>query len=208
MRKTRFAMRPDRQQSSIAQAFEQLLYLAADLSASVNQRPYRWLTMWLWHGSAPGILCYRLNRFGYLLFGRSYRVIRVLLWPFFQALRIFGPVLEISYHAHIAPGLRIPHPTLGVMVSGHAKCGHGLVLTGGSWIALRSPDFPGDIRVGNNVVLRANAAALGPVNIGDNSLIGTGAVSLSNCRSASTMVGVPAQPVLDRSSRAAAPGTL
>jgi hypothetical protein len=89
----------------VRKALQQRHYLAADLSTIVNHRHHRWLTMWLWNGSAPAIVTYRVNRLGYLLLGNAYPVARIFLWPFFFVLRLFGPVLDIHYQSEIGPRL-------------------------------------------------------------------------------------------------------
>lgn len=149
--------------------------------------------MWLWHRGAPAILTYRINRCLYLVFGDAYRVIRVFLWPFFFLLRFLGPHVDISYHAEIGPGLRIAHPSLGVMVSARAVCGRNLVLTGGNWIAMKHATSSGDIIIGDDVRLSANAIVLGPVRVGDRSVIGAGSVLVNDCGPDSVMGGVPAR---------------
>ncbi len=178
----------------IEKSFEQLRFLQEDLCAIVNRRWYRWITMWLWHGSAPAIVAYRLNRCLYLLFGESYRFIRILFWPLFLSLRLFGPVLDINYKADIGPRLKVLHPTMGVLVSKNAVCGSDLTVTGGNWIASRKPTVPGDISIGDDVTLRANAMVLGPIRVGDGCMIGAGAVAVSGCLPGMVMVGVPARP--------------
>jgi serine acetyltransferase len=179
----------------IRRAFQQLSHLTADLSAIVNRRHYRWLTMWLWHGSAPGIIAYRVNHIGFLLFGEAYSAVRLVLWPFFFVLRFFGPVLDIHYRAEIGPRFVVLHPNMGVLVSRNAICGSGLTLTGGNWVASRRRTRPGDIKLGNGVTLRANAMVLGPIEVGDGVTVAAGAVVLDNCPPGSVMIGVPAKPV-------------
>ncbi len=49
--------------------------------------------------------------------------------------------------------------------------------------------------IGNNVVLGAGAQVLGPVNIGDNTKIGSGSVVLQNVPEYSTVIGVPGRVV-------------
>ena len=151
--------------------------------------------MWLWHGSAPAIVTYRLNRFVYLLFGRAHHAVRLVLWPLFFVLRFLGPVLEISYRADIGPRLRVLHAGMGALVSRNAACGTNLTLTGGNWVASRRPTKPGDIQLGNDVMLRANAMVLGPICVGDGCVIGAGAVVLHDCPPESVMIGIPAKPV-------------
>lgn len=179
----------------IKEALEQLVFLYEDLSAIVNRRWWRWITMWMWFGSAPAIVTYRLNRFLYLLLGKAHHVARLVLWPVFLLLRCLGPVLDINYRADIGPRFMILHATMGVLVSGRAVCGRCLTLTGGNWVASRRRTEPGDIRLGDNVVLRAKAMVLGPIHVGDRCVIGAGAVALTDCAPGSVMVGVPARPI-------------
>jgi serine acetyltransferase len=179
----------------LRKAFQQLQYLQADLSAIVLGRRHRWLTMWFTHGSAPGLLKYRLSRGIYLLVGESYVFIRFLLWPLYFLLRIIGPPLEISYRADIGPGLRVLHPWMGVLVSMKTVCGRGLIMTGGNWIIMKERLGTGEIVIGDDVMLYANAVALGPVRIDNGCVIGAGSVVADDCQAGSTMVGAPARPI-------------
>ena len=149
--------------------------------------------MWFTHGSAPGLLRYRLSRCVYLLVGETFTFIRVLLWPLFFLLRIIGPHLDISYRANIGPGLRVLHPWMGVVVSMKTVCGRGLIMTGGNWIIIKEQLGSGDIVIGDHVVLFANATVLGPVRVDDGCVIGAGAVVMGDCSPGSTMVGAPAR---------------
>ena len=176
----------------ISEAFQQLSYLAADLSAIVNDHYYRWLTMWFAYGSAPGLIRYRLSRCMFLLIGETFTYVRVVMWPLFFILRIIGPQLDISYRADIGPGLRVLHPRFGVLVSKKAVCGRGLILTGGNWIVMKKRLGPGNLVIGDDVILYANAIVLGPVRVDDRCVIGAGAVVMTDCPSGSTMVGAPA----------------
>jgi serine acetyltransferase len=150
--------------------------------------------MWIPYGSAPGILAYRLNRFLYLLIGDTFEKIRFVFWPVLFLLRLLSPGVSIRYDAEIGPGLKILHPGFGVLVSRKTRCGKGLILTGGNWIVMKEwPGGRGNIVIGDDVVLRANAIVMGPVEIGDGSLIGAGAVLMSDCPRGSVMVGAPAE---------------
>lgn len=102
---------------------------------------------------------------------------------------------EIHYRAEIGKGMRILHPTLGIIVSGKSVCGENLVLTGENCIGSRPGTAEGAIKIGNNVSLGANAVILGPVTIGDNVQIGAGAVVVKDAPSNVVLVGVPAHPV-------------
>ena len=50
--------------------------------------------------------------------------------------------------------------------------------------------------VGNKVVIGAGAKVLGPINIGDNSKIGSNSVVLKDVPSGATAVGIPARNIV------------
>src|ERR1019366_1765702 len=110
--------------------------------------------------------------------GSPYGVIRPLFFPVFTLLRFLSAEHEIDYSADIGKGLRVLHPTLGVVVSGHTIAGENLTLKGGNCNGSRTAMQLGDIAIGSNVSLGANAVILGPVRIGDGCAIGAGAVVL------------------------------
>lgn len=179
-------------------ALDQLSYLRYELSLAVNRRWWRWLTIWF--GKGPGVtVSYRLDRFLFLLIGSLYGIIRPLCFPLFAFLRFLSADHEIDYNADIGKGLRILHPTLGVVVSGHTVAGENLTLTGGNCIGIRGKTQPGDIAIGSNVLLGANAVILGPVRIGDSCAIGAGAVVLDDAPAGTVLVGVPARPAKRKS---------
>ena len=175
-------------------AFDQLRFMAHELGLAVNGRWWRWLTIWF--GKGPGLtISYRMDRFLYLLLGRSYGLFRPLFFPFFVLFRLLSANHEIDYNADIGRGLRVLHPTLGVVVSGFTVAGENLTLTGGNCIGIRTKTPPGGIAIGSNVLLGANAVVLGPVRIGDKCVIGAGAVVIHNAPSGSVLVGVPAREI-------------
>jgi serine O-acetyltransferase len=49
--------------------------------------------------------------------------------------------------------------------------------------------------VGNNVIIGAGAAVLGPIHVGDNARVGANSVVLDNVPNDTTVVGMPARPV-------------
>jgi serine O-acetyltransferase len=190
------------QKLRVREAFQQLQFLHADLSTIVHRRWWRWFTMWIPYGGAPGLLSYRLSRFLYLVVGERFKKIRFLLWPVLFLLRLLGPGVSIRYDAEIGPGIRILHPGFGVLVSRRTRCGKGLTLTGGNWIIMKEwPGGEGNIVIGDDVVIRANAILMGPVKVGDRCVIGAGAVVMSDCPAGSIMVGVPAKQIRFRPSK-------
>lgn len=172
---------------------DQVRYLVADLQRSVNGRWWRWLSVPL----APGALSvagYRLSRALHLALGRPYAVLHTLLAPLRLLTRPLGAGLEIHYKADIGPGFLVLHPNLGVVISANAVVGRHLVLTGGNCIGDRPGRRPGDLVLGDGVVLGANAVVLGPVRVGDGVVVGAGAVLLDDAPSGVTVVGQPARP--------------
>lgn len=174
---------------------QQLRCLLADIAIIVNQRYWRLLTMWF-AGAVYVLVSYRLDRMLYLLFGRRlYAGIRPLFYPVFLLCQLLGGRHEIHFMADIGPGLRVLHTALGIVVSGKTVAGARLTLTGGNLIGSRRVLAAGDIAIGSNVTLGANAVVLGPVRIGDRCKIGAGAVVLSDFPAGSVLVGVPARNV-------------
>lgn len=174
--------------------FAQLGYLMYEVNQHVNGRWWRWLTVWF-GGSVGVTVSYRLDRALFLLFGRSYALVRLLFLPCFFLLRMMSSKHEIHYKAEIGPGLKVLHSSLGVVVSGYAVCGRNLVLTGGNCLGGRKPLQSGDLLLGDNIELGANAVILGPVHIKSNCKIGAGAVVIHDAEEDSILVGVPARPV-------------
>lgn len=178
----------------MAGPIDQIRFLRVDLDANVRGRWWRWVSVPL----QPGIMSivgYRVSRAAWLALGAPYRALHTLLAPLRMVLRPFGGGLEIHYLADIGPGLRVLHPTLGAVVSGHAVVGRNLILTGGNCIGGRPGTSSGNLIVGDDVELGANAVILGPSVIGSRVRVGAGAVVIGDAPAGSTMVGVPARPV-------------
>ena len=173
------------------EAFQQLSHLFHEVGLIVNHKPWRWLTCWF-GGSAGIILSYRMDRFFYLLIGDAWILIRLFFLPCFLMLRLISAPHEIHYRSKIGRGLKILHGSLGVVVSGNAVIGRHLTLTGGNCIGEKDR---GELHIGDNVTLGANAVILGPVHIGNNVEIGAGAVVIHDAVDHSVLVGVPAHPL-------------
>lgn len=175
----------------IEEAFQQINYLFYEINLIVNHKHWRWLTCWF-GGSAGIILSYRMDRFFYLLIGDVWVLGRLFFSPCFLMLRLMSAPHEIHYRSKIDQGLKILHGSLGVVVSGNAVVGNHLTLTGGNCIGEKDS---GELHIGDNVTLGANAVILGPVHIGDNVQVGAGAVVIHDAADHSVLVGVPAHSI-------------
>jgi serine acetyltransferase len=178
----------------MAKAFEQIYFLFCEFQAMVNKRAWRYVTV-LFSPALWSIAAYRIERFFYLLFGRAWGLLRIVLLPILFITHPWRGNCEIHYTANIGKGLKILHPALGVVISGKTVAGKNLVLTGGNCIGGRKSLDHGDIVLGNNVSLGANAVILGPVSVGNKVRIGAGAVVVKDTGDNVILVGVPAHPV-------------
>ena len=97
---------------------------------------------------------------------------------FFINVVLFGAELHPS--AIVQPGLLIPHP-VGVGMAGDCRVGrrvtlyHCAVLGG-----IGDPKRPGQPVLGDDVIVFDNASVLGPVHVGDRSIIGTRAIVIDD----------------------------
>lgn len=133
-------------------------------------------------------------------FQGGYFFVRVFFYPilcFIQALSR----IEINYHADIGPGLKILHPSMGVVINGSCIIGDNLTLVGGNVIGLSRPSSGNDFSIGNNVTLGANACVLGPVKLGSNIRVGALACVIIDASSDTTLVGVPARQICKNDDR-------
>lgn len=184
-------------ETNIAKAILQLSYLYYEITLIVNQRYWRWLTCWI-GGGAGVIASYRFDRFFYLLIGENWALLRVLFFPFFWFLRALSSPHEINYKADIGKGLKILHHSLGVVISGYAIVGEGLILTGGNCIGGRTLLKWGELVLGNDVLLGANAVILGPLRLGNNVKIGAGAVVVDSFPDNAVLIGTPAYSLANK----------
>lgn len=104
--------------------------------------------------------------------------------------------IEISPGAVIGMGLLIPHPQC--IVIGNAVLGHNVTIQQGVTIGAsidKEKDGFRYPRVGSDVLLAAGVKVVGPVEIGDNSIIGANAVVIDDIPPNAVAVGMPARVV-------------
>jgi len=140
-----------------------------------------------------GIAKYRLERSLFLIFGKSYGIIRIPLTPLFYVIHSYTN-LDIHYEANIQGGLNILHNSVGIVISGQSIIGKNLTLTGGNVIGAKGK---GDIVIGDNCYLGANATIIGPLELANNISIGASAcVVKTELQNNVILIGVPAKKKL------------
>ncbi len=142
----------------------------------------------LLYSGVHALLAYRVSHKLYL--SKHYFSAR-----FVSQLTRFLTGIEIHPGATIGKGLFIDHG-MGVVIGETAEIGdnctiyQGVTLGGtGKDVGKRHPTL------GDNVMVGSGAKVLGPVNIGSNSKVASGAVVLDDIPSESTAVGIPARVV-------------
>jgi serine acetyltransferase len=181
----------------LKRAAEQLGHLAFETRSLSHGKWWRWGNVWFSDGFWT-IASYRLSRSAYLAAGRGWPAARIALAPALYLLRPWSGRCEIHYQADIDRGLRVLHPTLGVVVSAKTVAGKYLVLVGGNCIGGSKALDHGDIQLGDNVMPGANACVMGPVKIGDDVKIGANALVVKDTPAGTVLVAAPATPLRPR----------
>ena len=168
----------------------QIKYLQADVGRILGKNKWRILIL-PFSRIFVGIFWYRVDRSLYLLMGEYYKIIRLLLSPFFLIIQFYTNI-DIHYTSDIGPGLLILHPSVGIVVSGKIIAGKNLTLTGGNVIGMN--ENTGNIILGDNCTLGTNACIIGPLTLGNHIQIGALACVVKSFKQDNlTLVGVPAK---------------
>jgi serine acetyltransferase len=181
----------------LRRAAEQLGHLAHETRRLNGDKWWRWSGVWF-TDAFWAIASYRLSRASYLALGRGWPAARVVMSPVLFAARPWLGRCEINYRADLGRGLRILHPSLGVVISGKTVAGENLFLVGGNCIGGRKALDHGGIKIGSNVLLGANACVLGPITVGDGVRIGAGAVVVRDTPSDTTIAAPSPNPLTSR----------
>ena len=141
---------------------------------------------------ARGFRAVTLYRIGRYFRTRGYKMLAKLI----EKLIHRWCYCEISTTADIGPGFRIFRP-FGLVVGTDVQAGRNLTLSmdvvlGGN-IGKQRPDGREKPILGDNVNIAAGCKVVGPINIGDNCLIGANSVVISSLPSDSVAAGVPAR---------------
>ena len=143
---------------------------------------------------AQGFWVMAVYRFGRWRYGIKPAVLRKAFSLFyhihFKLVQILTGV-ELPCEVEIGRNFIIDHFG-GIIVSGYAKFGDNCRIRNGVVIGLRRVEEKLAPVIGNNVDIGTGAKLLGPIRIGDNSLIGANAVVLCDVPPNSIATGVPA----------------
>jgi putative colanic acid biosynthesis acetyltransferase WcaB len=105
--------------------------------------------------------------------------------------------IELPFKTTVGKGLIIQHGQ-ALVVNDRAVIGKNCVLRNGCTIGIKKDVFGNKSKapvLGNNVDLGANVVIIGPVEIGDNVIIGAGSVIVKNVQSHCVIAGNPARVI-------------
>lgn len=157
-----------------------------NISKDFSAHGYRW--------GAQGFWVMVVYRFGRWRYGLRPTLVRKPFSFFYHVLYKIIQILtgiEFPCEVEIGRNFVIDHFG-GIIVSGYAKFGDDCRIRNGVVVGLRHVEDKRAPIIGNNVDIGAGAKILGPIRIGDNVLIGANAVVLCDVPSNSIAVGVPA----------------
>jgi serine O-acetyltransferase len=147
----------------------------------------------------PGFHAIQFHRFAHWLWKSRLRFLGRLV----SQLSRFLTGIEIHPGAKIGSGFFIDHG-MGVVIGETSEIGdnvtlyHGVTLGGTSW--KKEKRHP---TIGNNVIVGAGAAVLGPIRVGDGARIGSGSVVIGEVPPNTTVVGIPGKVVYGQRADAA-----
>ena len=151
------------------------------------------LTVILTNRGLQAVVLYRISR---ALWLRRVPLIPMVLTRIAQ--HLFA--VDISFQADLGPGIVIVHGFGlviggGTQIDGNCCLFHGVTLgdRGSEWVGSDRTD--GHPSLGKGVMVGAGAKILGPVHIGQNSVIGANAVVLRDVPADSIAAGVPARVI-------------
>jgi serine O-acetyltransferase len=157
-----------------------------DIRKDIETYEYRWGAQGLW-----AMFVYRFGRWRYRIRPSLLRKFFSLIYHVLFKLVQIVTGIELPCEAEVGRGFIIDHFG-GIVISGYAKFGDDCRIRNGVVVGLRHVNDKSAPVVGNNVEIGAGAKLLGPIRIGDNVVIGANAVVLCDVPGNSIAVGVPA----------------
>jgi serine O-acetyltransferase len=143
---------------------------------------------------AQGFWAMVVYRFGRWRYRVRPKVVRKFLsltyWVLYKIIQILTGI-ELPCEVEVGHNFTIDHFG-GIVISGYAKFGNNCRIRNGVVVGLRRVGEKSAPIIGNNVDIGSGAKLLGPIRIGDNVVIGANAVVLLDVPNNSVAVGVPA----------------
>lgn len=170
---------------------EQFYFLICDVKESCGKKIWR-IPLFIFSRSFSGICTYRFERALFLIFGKFYPGIKIIIYPILL-LQYWYSNCEIHYKAKIGKGIKILHPGLGIVISGKAQIGDYLTMVGGNCIGITQKKTSNHFILGDKIEMGANSSIIGPLQLGNNIIIGANAcVVKSYLEDNIVLIGVPA----------------
>lgn len=136
------------------------------------------------------LVIYRFGRWRYEIKWRPFRI----PFSFFYKFAFFfikGIGIELPCEVELGKNFRIDHQG-GIVISGYTRFGDNCVIRNGVTIGLSRVERPAAPQFGDNVDIGTGAKVLGEIRIGNNVTIGANAVVIRDVPDNSIAVGVPA----------------
>jgi serine O-acetyltransferase len=138
------------------------------------------------------MIIYRYGRWRYTVRPSPVRKVCSFFYHFFYKLIQILTGIELPCEVEIGRNFVIEH--FGdIIVSGYARFGDNCRIRNGVTIGLRNVENPKAPWIGDDVDIGAGAKVLGPIRIGNRVLIGANAVVITDVPDDSIAVGVPAR---------------
>jgi serine O-acetyltransferase len=145
--------------------------------------------------SRQGLWVMCVYRFGRWRYGIRPRLLRLPFSFLYKVLKLWSQILtgiDLPCEATVGRRFTIEHFG-GIIVSGDAVFGDDVTIRNGVTVGLRRTGKRGAPVIGNRVDIGAGAKVLGEIRIGDDVAIGANAVVLEDVPANSIAVGVPAR---------------
>lgn len=136
----------------------------------------------------PGVIALRRHRRAHKLWNKGFKN-----WARFVSYKTRKKTgIDIHPAAHIGHGVFIDHG-MGLVIGETASVGDNCVLYHGVTLGANTFDkVDRHPKLGNGVIVFANATIIGPIHIGDNSIVAANAVVVKEAPANSRLIGVPA----------------
>ncbi len=153
------------------------------------------------HRFEPGYLAVRCNRFGNWRMGIKKKIFRIpftILYNLAHSLILNFWGIDLPYTVKLGRRVRIWHHG-NIIIAGAISIGDDVHMRHNTTMGLvRKEDAEKEVRgpiIGNRVDIGCGACILGPVTVGDDTVIGANSVVVRSYPAGATLFGVPARQV-------------